>query len=207
MLTTALSSLGWGAFALNALSDESDDELVSWLLSLGFEVDALSELRRLIALAAPEATQAQRHFACASEADLSHALHVKRDAIEVAASSRRAQAATLTVPGGTAPYHCWPSRVRRSLVKSKGDSALRQKLEDLEASSPLGRRLLARAGKGLRDLCGQLQWKFGEDVGTSFLDEQIGRLRYFGEGSATPKGEVGCTLVAHHRLCEITGGA
>ena len=77
MLATALSSLGWGSFALNALSDESDAELVAWLTSLGFDAGALAELRRLIALAAPEATQALRRFACATEADLSHALHVK----------------------------------------------------------------------------------------------------------------------------------
>ena len=79
-------------FARKALSDEGDAELVSWR----------AELRRLIATAAPEVTQASRRFACASEADLSHALPVKRDTIEVAASSRRALAATLAVPGDTA---------------------------------------------------------------------------------------------------------
>ena len=53
--------------------------------------------------------------------------------------------------------------------------------------------LSIKASKGGRDhldegnIWEQLQWKFGDEVGTSFLDEQVGRLRFFGEGAATPK--------------------
>ena len=100
-----------------------------------------------------------RRFANSSDAELSHALLVKRDAIEVAASSRRALAVTLVVPCGTAAYQCWPSRVRRTLVKSKGDSALRQKLEDIERAKWASRLALivisARLPAAL-DLSGQL---------------------------------------------------
>ena len=60
-LATALASLGWEAFSLNALSDESDAELATWLASLGFGDEALGELRRLIALAAPRGPRGVSH--------------------------------------------------------------------------------------------------------------------------------------------------
>ena len=50
-----------------------------------------------------------------------------------------------------------------------------------------------KAGRGARDfldegnLWEQLLWKFGDELGTSFLDEQVSRLRFFGEGLATPR--------------------
>ena len=116
-LAASLSTLGWTAFSLNGLADESDEELTAWLLGLGFDASSLGELRGLISGAAASANRAMRQFACSTDAELSHALFVKRDAIEVAASSRRALAAPLVVPGGTAAYQCWPSRVRRTLVK------------------------------------------------------------------------------------------
>ena len=131
-LAASLSTLGWTQFSLNFLADESDDELTSWLAGLGYDASSLGELRGLISNAAACANRAMRQFACATEAELSHALIVKRDAIEGAASSRRELAAPLVAPGGTAAYQCWPSRVRRTLLKVKGDAALRQKLEDRE---------------------------------------------------------------------------
>ena len=76
-LAASLSSLGWSAFSLNALSDESDAELRDWLCSLGFDDEDLGELRRLISGAAAETSQAMRQFACSTEAELSHALIVK----------------------------------------------------------------------------------------------------------------------------------
>ena len=50
--------------------------------------------------------------------------------------------------------------------------------------------LSVRAGRGGPDLLDegniweQLQWKFGDELGASFLDDQIGRLRYFDESCA-----------------------
>ena len=69
MLAATLAAHGWSSFALDALSDESDSELVAMLANMGYDVADLAELRGLIAGAASSASQAQRRFASASEAD------------------------------------------------------------------------------------------------------------------------------------------
>ena len=59
-LAEALTALGWSAFALDALSDESDSELATMLADMGREATSVAELRGVIADAAAGASRAQR---------------------------------------------------------------------------------------------------------------------------------------------------
>ena len=131
-LEDALQGAGWTAFALDGLSDESDAELVALLLSLGQGPTALPELRSLISGASWSAACFRRRFACASESSLDFERVVRRNALESAASSVHTQMAAKSAPVGSAAYARWPSRVKRSMKKAAGDTALRQMLEDRE---------------------------------------------------------------------------
>ena len=185
MLAAALSAHGWSCFALDALSDESDSELVAMLANMGYDAADLAELRGLIAGAAPGASQAQRRFANASEADLDYALQVKRDTMEAAASSSRALVAARQAPAGTATYQHWPSRVKRSLVKAKGDTALRQQLEDRERTKWAAR---------LAGIISAARLPAALDT--------AGQLCELGELKRSSKGRRSSTLKAHVRYCE-----
>ena len=134
-LASSLSAAGWTPFALDALSDERDEELAAWLGVLGYDALALPELRSLIKSAGVQAARERRQFAVASDSSLYFSLTVKRDTLASAASSAQALVAAKTTPVGTAAYRHWPSRVKRSLGKAPEDAALRQKLEDRSGAS------------------------------------------------------------------------
>ena len=85
-LAAKLAAGGWCAFALDALSDEDDTELVSLLHSIGLDASELDGLRCLIADAVGDAAREHRRFASASEAELCFSSKVRRDAIEADAS-------------------------------------------------------------------------------------------------------------------------
>ena len=184
-LESKLRGSGWTAFALDSLSDESDDELASWLVAFGYDADDLPELRRLIIGSGAAAARDRRTFANASDSSLYFEHCLKGAAVEAAASSSRALVAAKVVPVGTALYVHWPSRIKRSLGKVAGDAALRQKLEVQERSkwsARLSAILVAAALPATRD--------------------STGRMCELSELKRTCKGRRASTLKSHVRYCE-----
>ena len=70
LLEAKLRGTGWTAFALDSLSDESDEELASWLVALGYDAEDLLELRRLIRGSVAAVARDRRTFANASDASV-----------------------------------------------------------------------------------------------------------------------------------------
>ena len=66
-LEAKLRSSGWTAFALDSLSDESEVELASGVVALGYDADDLHESRRLIRESGGAAERDGRAFANASD--------------------------------------------------------------------------------------------------------------------------------------------
>ena len=62
-LEAKLRGTDWTAFALDSRSDESEDELASWLVALGYDAEDLPELRRLIRGSGAAAARDRRAFA------------------------------------------------------------------------------------------------------------------------------------------------
>ena len=184
-LEARLRGSGWTAFALDSLSDESDEELASWMVALGYDAEDLPELRRLIRESGAVAARNRRAFASASDSSLYLECCLKGAAVEAAASSNRALVAAKVVPVGTALYVHWPSRIKRSLGKVSGDAALRQKLEVQERnkwSARLSAILVAAELPATRD--------------------SAGRMCELGELRRTSKGRRASTLKSHVRYCE-----
>ena len=69
-LEAMLRSSGWTAFALDSLSDESDEELASWMVALGYDAEDLPELRRLIRGSVAAVARDRRTFANAADASV-----------------------------------------------------------------------------------------------------------------------------------------
>ena len=69
-LASTLCDAGWTAFALDALSDEDDDALAAWLVSLSYDAEDLPELRRLIRGSGATAARDRRSFANAADSSL-----------------------------------------------------------------------------------------------------------------------------------------
>ena len=69
-LEARLRGSGWTAFALDSLSDKSDEELASRWVALGYDAEDLPELRRLIRGSVAAGARDRRTFANASDASV-----------------------------------------------------------------------------------------------------------------------------------------